>query len=50
LNHAQPGIGARGPQVVQRPGGQIINDGYGFAVGQEAFDEVRPDETSTAGH
>src|ERR1035438_10503609 len=50
LDHAQPGIGAYGPEVVQGPGGQIIQDRNGLAVGQEPFHEMRPDEPGAAGH
>jgi hypothetical protein len=37
-------------KIIQCPCGKIINDGYGFAIGQESLYEVRADEARPAGH
>jgi len=38
------------PQIIQGSSGEIIHDGHSLAVGQQALDEVRPDEPSAAGY
>ena len=40
---------ANGLKVVQVAGGDVVEDRYGLAVGQEALDEVRADEAGAAG-
>ena len=49
LNHAQPRMRFDRAQIFQAARGKIVNDDDRFAIGQQALDEVRPDETRAAG-
>ena len=48
LNHAQTRMRFDRAQIFQTARGKIVNDDDRFAIGQQALDEVRPDETRAA--
>jgi hypothetical protein len=49
LDHAQSRMRHDRAQITQTACGKIVNDDDRFAPGQQALDEVRPDETCATG-